>query len=70
MYIRYCVYIICILYLCAALWCDEARISPVSEAAGTEKEENLDSVAFSRVHNLVSTEEGQPGTNLDKRPIN
>lgn len=52
------------------MWCDEARISPVSEAAGTEKEENLDSVAFSRVHNLVSTEAGQPGTNLDKRPIN
>lgn len=60
MYVRFCVYmyIIFILYLCAALWCDEARISAVSEAAGTEEEENLDSVAFPRVHNLVSTEEG------------
>lgn len=68
MYVRYlCT---CILYLCAALWCDEARISPVSEAAGTEEEENLDSIAFSGIHNLVSTEARQPGTSLDKRPIN
>jgi len=51
-------------------WCDEARISPVSEAAGTEEEENIDSIASSGIHNLVSTEAGQPGTRLDKRPIN
>lgn len=58
------------LFLCAALWRDEARISPVSEAAGTEEEENHESIAFPGVHNLVYTEAGQPGTNSDKRPIN
>lgn len=60
----YYVYILFFFYLCTVLWCDETRISPFSETAGTEEEENLDSAAIFGIHNLVSTETGQPGTSF------
>lgn len=64
MYVQYIMslHLICFFYPCTELWCDETGISPFSEAAGTEEEENLDSVAFFGVHYLVSVETGQRGT--------